>query len=233
MWTPEIIRARFVEAAHTERHLASPFRPDARGFWPKIFHDKEDRDGWDDQAKQEDMEAWQGRGSAKADALSRHQECLDWTVSLIDDAKPLTAYRVRVLWTWARCRNGGLDFGARCHRMGISRPTGYRRLTDITEQLSQQHNMIGLLLRLPDEEFLRQEEAPVVSSMRGVGNPIRINLSTSGIPFSPSFRTDVSCDLLKSERDVTDFQSHLDAVNAERRKLLERKRRAKIGVMAS
>lgn len=235
MWTSEIIRARFWEAASTERHLSSPFRPDARGFWPKFFHDQEDMSGWDDQAQQENLEAWQGRGAAKADALSRHQECLDWTVSMVDATKPLTVSRVKVLWLWARCRVRDLDFGAKCQRIGISRPTAYRRLTDIAEQLSQQHNMIGLLLKLPDEQFLRQESRFEIPTVQASGIPAMKQISSLAIKFTPGFRTEESRDTLKSPDDIAIFHDHLDAVNAERRRLQEReaRRRAKIGVMAS
>jgi hypothetical protein len=232
MWTPEIVRARFWEAAAMEKYLPSLRLPTGAGFWPRYEYEPEDREGWDDQAKQDDLLIWQGRGTAKVDALSRHQECLDWTVKYVDPKRPLTVSRVKVMWMWARSKALSRDFGPQCRRLGIARQTAYRRLHEISEQLSEQHNMIRLLLRLPAEEFLGHETNSDVSDLRSSGSCADV---PQPIKFTPGYRTEKSSHLLKDEAAVADFQSHLDAVNADRRRLQEReaKRRAKIGALAS
>lgn len=233
MWTPEIVRARFWEAAAMEKYLPSLRLPTGAGFWPRYEYEPEDREGWDDQAKQDDLLIWQGRGTAKVDALSRHQECLDWTVKYVDPKRPLTVSRVKVMWMWARSKALSRDFGPQCRRLGIARQTAYRRLHEISEELSERHNMIRLLLRLPAEEFLGHETRFDIPSVCAPVFPTAPRRSMPAIKFTPSYRTDPSTNLLKTEESVEDFARHLDAVNAERRKMLERKRRAKIGALAS
>jgi len=230
MWTPEIVRAWFWEAAAMEKYLPSLRLPTGAGFWPRYEYEPEDREGWDDQAKQDDLLIWQGMGTAKMGALSRHQECLDWTVKYIDPRKPVTVARVKVMWMWARSKALGRDFGPQCRRLGVARQTAYRRLHEISEALSERHNMIRLLLRFPAEEFLGHEASFDVSDLRSSGSCADV---PQPIKFTPSYRTEPSTNLLKTEENVEDFAKHLDAVNAARRKMLERKRRAKIGAMAS
>ena len=94
---PEVIRARFVEAAFTERYLANAMAPTGRGYWPVFLHDAEDRKGWDDAARLDNAAKWKGRASTGA--VGRHQECLDWTAELIHDEK-----RRHIIWSWAFAR---------------------------------------------------------------------------------------------------------------------------------
>lgn len=211
MWTPEIVRARFWEAAAMEKYLPSLRLPTGAGFWPRYEYEPEDREGWDDQAKQDDLLIWQGRGTAKVDALSRHQECLDWTVKYVDPKRPLTVSRVKVMWMWARSKALSRDFGPQCRRLGIARQTAYRRLHEISEELSERHNMIRLLLRLPAEEFLRREGPEVVEEEDIIRGRDRVHAQVhSAVVYERSI------DTLSTPEAMAAFVSHLERVNKER-----------------
>lgn len=215
MWTPEIIRARFVEAANTEKYLSAPRMPIANGYWPEMIYDHEDREGWDQAARDDHMAIWQGKGTAKAAALSRHQECLEWTAGFIDERRPLTCTMAHVLWDWARCRANGWDFGAKCVARGIARPTAYRRLTNIVGQITQRLNNDRVLLREPESKYLRQEEPSGVSIYGGLKNCA----SPHAIKFSKGYRTEKSRDLIQTPEDADTFSKFLERRNAKLRKL--------------
>jgi hypothetical protein len=229
MWTPELTRARYVEAAFTERYLPAARGPSGKGYWPEFFHDQEDEAGWDDAAKLDNAAKWKGRASNGA--ISRHLECLDWTAKFIDPKRSLTIPMAQVLWAWAFCRANGWDFGGKCVKRGWARPTAYRRLTAAVEQITDNLNNVRALLREPDARWVRQEEP---SSIQRSGWLQSCDTSQA-IKFSPGYQTEKSRDLLTSPEAIADFVKHRDMVNAERRGLQEReaKRRAKIGAMAS
>lgn len=224
MWTPELTRARYVEAAFTERYLPAARGPSGKGYWPEFFYDQADKDGWDDAARLDNAAKWKGRASNGA--ISRHSECMDWTAERIGDDK-----RRQIVWAWAFCRANGWDFGARCVKKGWARPTAYRRLSASIEAITDSLNNDVILLRLPDDRWVRHER-PIDVQRSGWLQ----NCDTSqAIKFSPGYRTEKSRDLLTSPEAIADFVKHRDLVNAERRGLQEReaKRRAKIGAMAS
>lgn len=205
---PEVIRARFVEAAFTERYLANAMMPTVRGYWPMFLHDAEDRKGWDDAARLDNAAKWKGRASSGA--ISRHQECLDWTADLIHDEK-----RRHIVWTWAFCKANGWDFGARCVRQGWARPTAYRRLTASIEAISAHFDISGVVVRLPDDKWLRHESRDMasVSSTLPQSRP-----AATTIPHRP-YRTEKPRDLLDSPEAVADFAKALERRNAKMRKL--------------
>jgi hypothetical protein len=140
-YKPGVIRARFVEAAFTERFLATEMAPSARGCWPEFFHDEEDQKVWDDAARLDNAAKWKGRASTGA--ISRHQECLDWTANLIHDEK-----RRPIVWAWAFCKVNGWDFGARCVKRGWARPTAYRRLTALIDAISEHFRIRSVLVAI-------------------------------------------------------------------------------------
>lgn len=209
MWTPEIVRARFVEAAHTEQFLPTALSPCSRGYWPAFFHDEEDKKGWDDAARLDNAE--KRRGRAATGAVSRHQECLDWTTTIITDEK-----RRHIVWAWAFCRANGWDFGARCVKRGWARPTAYRRLTASVEVISDFLNNDSTLLRLPDDKWLRHE-TPVMAPMCASNAPH--DEASRSIKFTPGYRTEPSRDTLDTPEAVADFAKFLERQNARRRKL--------------
>lgn len=205
---PEMIRARFVEAAFTERFLPSAFGPRAKGYWPEFFHDEEDKAGWDDAARLDNAEKWKGRASSGA--ISRHQECMDWTAALIQDEK-----RRQIVWAWAFCRANGWDFGARCVKRGWARPTAYRRLNASMEAISEHFRMGGVVVRLPDDKWVRHEQPSPIRSDGWLKNCSQ----SPAIKFTPGFRTESSRDLIQTPEDAETFAKFLDRRNARLRKL--------------
>jgi hypothetical protein len=206
---PEVIRARFVEAAHTERFLPNAKMPTASGYWPEFFYDDKDKEGWDDAARLDNAEKWKGRASSGA--ISRHQECMEWTTTIIGDGK-----RRQIVWAWAFCRANGWDFGARCVKRGWARPTAYRRLSAAMEAISVKFAMEGSVVRLPDEKYLRQEQ-PVMACVSGTMGQ-RDN-QAAAIKFTPGYQTEKSRDLLQTEEDAETFAKFLERRNARLRKL--------------
>lgn len=209
VWTPEIIRARFVEAAHTEQFLPPALSPSSRGYWPEFFHDEEDKKGWDDAARLDNAEKRKGR--APMGAISRHAECLQWTISILNDEK-----RRHIVWSWAFCRAKGWDFGSRCAKRGWKRPTAYRRLAASVEAIADNLNNTNVLLHLPDDKWLRHE-TPSMPSM--CASEETRDGGSAAIKFTPGFRTEKSTDLLQTPEAVADFAKFLERQNARRRKL--------------
>lgn len=226
MWTSELVRDRFIEAASTERFLSGLKKPTAKNYWPEFRYTTEDREGWDDMAKQDHLAIWQGRGTAKADALSRYLECLDWTIERITDPK-----RRQLVWAFAFCKAYKRDFGKLCRERGWVKTTAYNRLNRALAQLAADLGNDNIALRLAPSTSVGHEPPSIVQETHTAES----HANAVAIKFTPGFRTEASRHLLKDEGAVADFQSHLDAVNADRRRLQEReaKRRAKIGVMAS
>ena len=222
-WTPETVRIRFVEAAGTERFLSSPRLPTAKGYWPEFQYDAEDQNGWDQAAHDDHLAIWQGRGTAKADALSRHQECLSWTIERIDDPE-----RRRLVWGFAFCRAYKREFGEWCQKRGKAKSTAYNRLNRVWSRLADDLDNDGVVLRPAAQYWIGHETPPSACAYAGLEKTV----SLSAIKFTPSFRTEKSRDLLTTPEGVADFAAHLDAVNAERRKFQEReaKRREKLGL---
>jgi hypothetical protein len=215
-WTPETVKIRFIEAAGTERFLSGLRKPEARGYWPEFFYDAEDRAGWDQQARDDQMEIWQGRGTAKADALSRYQECLSWTVERITDPK-----RRKLVWAFAFCRAYKRDFGETCKKRGWVKSTAYNRLNRVWQELSWHFNNERLLLREPAQYWIGQESQPDVE----VVQPGQRHVSATGRTIHQPFRTDTHSNTLQTAEAVEAFASFLEEVNERRRRDLVRRLR--------
>lgn len=214
---PEVIRARFVEAAFTEQFLPTAASPRSRGYWPEFFHDQNDKDGWDDAAHLDN--AYRSKGRASLGAVSRHQECLDWTRTIIDDEK-----RRHILWAWAFCKANGWDFGSRCVKKGWARPTAYRRLTASIESISEHLRIRSVLVRLPDDKWLRHETPPMACISSTLGNTDASDLAIAHKPFV----TEKPRDLIKTPEDAEQFAAWL-----QRRNEREARRRSKLGMDAA
>lgn len=215
-WTPGIVMARYIEAADTERFLPTGGMGNG-SYWPQFIYDEEDRKGWDDAAKTDNAEKFRGR--APDGSISRHSECLDWTIRLIDCEQ-----RRHIVWSWAFCRARGWDFGAKCRKRGWARPTAYRRLTSAFEAISANLGNGGVFLRLPAEKWLRHQE-PVRAMDSATMEP---RVAQGAKPIKPGFRTDPHHDLLTSPQAVADFTAFLEQRNAR-----EAKRRARLGMDAA
>lgn len=211
MWDTEIVKARFVEAADTEKFLPRDRVGTASGFWPQFLHDAEDRKGWDDQARLDNATTWRGRASAGA--LTRHQECLDWTIAHLKDEK-----RRHIIWAWAFCKATGRDFGAHCKKRGWVRQTAYRRLNDAIERITRQLSNSNCLLLMPHENYMRLFAQRPLESMQREETSVAPPMTTPA-----AFISEKSTDLLKTPEAVLAFVEHLESVNASRREMLYRR----------
>lgn len=209
-WTSDIVKIRFVEAAATERFLPTIRTPKAFGYWPEFIYEQEDRDGWDQQAKDDHLAMWQGRGTAKADALSRYQECLSWTIEHIHEPE-----RRQLVWAFAFCRAYKRDFGKLCNERGWVKSTAYDRLHRTWGRLSLEFYKSGLLLREPSA-FWVGHETPVVAH---IADTMVSRAKNSAIKFKPGYRTEKSRDLIQTEEDADTFAKFLERRNARMRKL--------------
>lgn len=210
IWTPDVVKIRFVEAAATERFLPSIRTPKAFGYWPEFIYDQDDRDGWDQQAKDDHLALWQGRGAARADALTRYQECLSWTIEHIQEPK-----RRQLVWAFAFCRANKWDFGKLCEKNGWVKSTAYDRLLRTWKQLSLSFHNNGLLLREPSA-FWIGHETPVMASITHTMAPRAENLA---IKFSRGYRTEKSRDLIRTPEDAEAFAKLLHKHNTKVRRL--------------
>lgn len=211
MWTPEIVRTRFVEAAATERFLPSQKVGGAAGYWPIFLHDEEDRAGWDDAARLDNAAKWQGR--APLGAITRHQECLEWTSSKIDCHK-----RRKLVWAFAFCRANKWDFGKLCERKGWIKSTSYDRLNKLWDRLSQEFCNTRLLLRLPSEYWVGHETAnqPRICAT----DETRV---AAKLPVPKAVIYERSRDLIRTPEDAETFAKHLAKHNSKARREQERR----------
>jgi hypothetical protein len=213
MWTPDLVKIRFVEAAATERFLPMIRVGASNGYWPVFLHDQEDRAGWDDQARIDNAERWKGR--APLGAISRHQECLEWTSTHIHDDK-----RRKLVWAFAFCRANKWDFGKLCERKGWIKSTSYDRLNKLWDRLSQQFVATGVLLHLPSDYWIGHEEAEMPQILITSRNR---NKDFPPVPKAVIYER--SSDLIRTAEDAEIFAKHLARHNSASRREQERRYR--------
>jgi len=159
MWTAEIVRARFVEAAHTESRLPRINSPHATGgFWPEYVHSFEDMVGWGPKRLAEEREMRLSRTPPSPAAISRFEEVMAWSAVHVHDDS-----RRKIIWTWAHCQVTGHSFAERCRKFGWVKMTAYRRLHATSDAISLNLDNAGTLLRMPDEKWVLPEQ-PVSAS---------------------------------------------------------------------
>lgn len=210
-WTSDIVKARFQEAAETERYLPRPRMGTGAGFWPLHQYTKEDRDGWDDAARADNADMWARNRKLTREAISRHDECLVWSMTLLG----AETHR-HIVWKWAFCQVNGWSFSEACKRRGWVRVTAYRRLQASFERISGILGTGGALVRMPDEKWLLQD-GPISAMASGTVAEI-VNAPTS-IKFTPGYQTEKSTDLIRTEEDAEGFAKFLERRNARLRKL--------------
>jgi hypothetical protein len=135
MWTPEIVQARFVEAAQTESRLPLGGGSQSSGYWPAYVHTFEDMNGWGTKRLAEEREMRMKRIPPSAGAISRHTQVMEWTAELIDED-----YRW-LMWGMANCIASERSFSAWCKDQGLVRMTAYRRIERIREAISRNLKM--------------------------------------------------------------------------------------------
>ena len=144
MWTVEIVKARFIEAADIERRMMVKGGPSTGSAWPTYSYDAEDIAGWDDVAIADNLERWQGRKATKSPELTRWEEVFfDWTGLLAVD-------RRIIVWRWSQCIASGRSFSEWCERKGLVRMTAYNRMERVFANLATRFDLEARLLRLPD-----------------------------------------------------------------------------------
>lgn len=213
MWTAEIVRARFIEAADVERRMLVKGGPASGGAsWPSYSYEFEDMAGWDDQAITDNLERWQGRKVTKSPELTRWEEVFfDWT--------KIVPERHRVLvWRWSQCIASGRSFVAWCERKGINRSTAYNRLERIWENLATQFRKEGRMLLDPDEKWTGQQE-PLQAPSAGKMTKVARDKDGGHLPY----RSERSHDTLTTPQAIAEFTEHLAKTNEERRKARLRK----------
>lgn len=228
MWTPEIVRSRFVEACDTERRLPLGGGSSQGGFWPAYVYSFEDMNGWGTKRLAEEREMRMARIPPSAAAISRFEEVMAWSASMIHDDT-----RRRIIWTWSYCQMSGHSFAARCKKLGWVKMTAYRRLHAVSDAISR--NLVNDLtfLRMPDEKWVLPSQ-PVSGSNFDM---LALSDDTEQPTVHPTFQVlDKAVDLLTTPDAIADFRKHLTAINRQRRKeqeRLEAKRRAKLGLDAA
>jgi hypothetical protein len=155
-----------------------------------------------------------GKGTAKADAVSRHTECLEWTAKYIPDEK-----RRRLVWAFSFCRANKRDFGKLCERKGWVRSTSYDRLNKLWDRLAVQFRNEVITLRPPSDFWIGHETAnqPVICA------------TVAGRDVSPSPKVpaaviyEKSRDLIRTPQDEETFAKHLARHNSRARREQERR----------
>lgn len=217
MWTAEHVRDRFTEAAEVERR--SPlgvWGPSTKlGFWPEYKREFSDKAGWSDETWREIREARNRRRIPPSPSeTSRAEEVLlDWTPRIRED-------RRKLVWFWAHSSAGGLYFDKVCKHMGWAKSTAYQRVESVMSRLAGDFVNEGKVLKLDGvSEYRRSAHGEVVSCYQmGVVQPAK----------SPTaFISEKPHDLLKTPAEVAAFVDFLEDVNAQRKRALTRRFKAR------
>jgi hypothetical protein len=214
MWTIEIIKARFIEAADIERRMLVKGMSGGGNAWPTYGFDAEDRKGWVQEDIDAEKERWSRNKTTATPEITRWEEVFfDWTGLVREDRRVL-------VWRWAQCRANGHSFSEWCDRKGIIRMTAYNRIDRVCELLVEQFRLEARLLRWPDGKWSLQDEAELAPSdhtMRTVA------ADNAGPVKHPPYRSEKPCDTLTTSAALAAFTQHLADVNEGRRKARLRK----------
>lgn len=217
MWSPEIVRFRFVEACDTERRLPLGGGSSSGGFWPAYVHTFEDMNGWGTKRLAEEREMRLARTPPSAAAISRLEEVMRWSAEMIHDDQ-----RRRIVWTWAHCQVSGHSFSSRCRKAGWVKVTAYRRLHAVSDRISRVLNNDRVLLRMPDEKWVLPSQ-PVSGSNFDM---LALSDDADQPNKHPTFQVlDKAGDTLTSPQAIAEFAKHLASVNKQRRREQERRRK--------
>ncbi|MGB6080242.1 MAG: hypothetical protein WBF99_12360 [Xanthobacteraceae bacterium] len=229
-WTASIVMGRYLEAAATEKFFTADRPSVDRGYWPvfnPLVTDDVDVRGhhmtpqrvwkevFDDNAREDYLAKWQGRDVATPGQISRHDEALLWTCRIIKEEKLR-----RIVWVWAFCAiTPKRSFAKACDHYGWVRQTAYRRLTRAFERISAKLNNDKVLLRFPDDKWMRQLPASVAHTNGNIAPVADMQTPNS----RSAYRTERSSD----QPDIRDMSWAVDFAAREA------KRRAKLGLDAA
>jgi hypothetical protein len=177
--------------------------------------------GWGSQRLAEERELRIKRIPPTSAAISRHDEVVGWISEFVTDEQGR-----RLVWAWSICHVAGTSFAGRCRKNGWARATAYRRLDAIIEVILMHLRKRGVLLRLPDDLWVRQVEGVSGTSDGEIGRCV------DPLPISPTWISDGDRprDMLTSPQAIEEFGDHLQSVNNQRRKDRERKQRKLLGI---
>ena len=215
MWTIEIVKARFFEAADVERRMVVKGLVGQGTAWPSYSYDSADMAGWDDQAIADNLERWQGRKVTKSPELTRWEEVFfEWT-SLIPER------RRKLVWRWAQCIAYGNSFSAYCRDRGLNRATAYNRLERVFSDLTAQFRNEARFLRMPDERWSGQFEPDTASGCHTTGDAV--SQRNHPQPDQLHYQSEASRDRLTTPAAVAAFAQYLAETNEARRQARLRK----------
>jgi len=209
MWTAEIVRARFVEAADVERR--SPlgrFGPSEKTtFWPEYVHSFADMSGWGSKRLAEEREMRFRRLPPSADAISRYDEVLcEWT------PKYVVEDRRRLVWFWAFSAASGHSFSRVCRAFGWQRRTAYDRLERLFVKIAGDLDNDQILLKPTTSNHCCATSSLERQETHTIGQRV-------------TERTESVWSDLPEQRDFSWAQHQ-----AERRAKIEAKKRRKLGL---
>ena len=220
MWTPELVKGRFVEAADTERRMPLGGGAPSSGYWPAYVHSFEDMNGWGTQRLAEEREMRARRIPPSAAAISRYLEVLGWSAEMIPERK-----RQHLVWNWAFSSVTNRSFAQHCRRNGIIKMTAYRRLAAIFSEICAELCKRDIPLREPEQTFVlpNTPNAAITSGNMAVPDDEPDLHQTFHIfdGIRPS-------DTLTSPSAVESFEKFLAKTNKRRRR--EQERRRKLGL---
>ncbi|WP_031337056.1 hypothetical protein [Rhodopseudomonas sp. B29] len=210
MWTPEIVRQRFVEAADVERRLPRVRGPRAGSFWPGYGFTEKERAGWTEQDQAEDRQRWAERRAVTASELSRYSEVVGWTIDRIG-----TVEMRHLVWCFTFCQViPGRSFVSECNRRGWARSTAYARLERLWISLANTLGKAAVPLRAAGKSGDGQIIAGSAPSEHTLAQLVP---SAAAVPNKP-FRTEPSRDLPEA-RDFEWAQDQSERAARRRRKL--------------
>lgn len=210
MWSPELVRSRFIEAADTERYLPLDRLNNGKGYWPQHCYEPEDLAGWDDVAKRD--HEFRPASRAPRGAVSRHEECITWSQTYLSGEHE----KVRPLvWGFAFCRAYEREFSALCNRKGWAKSTAYSRLERAWMRLSELFHTEGAPVRFPAEKWLDATPPEMAGIQISFAGSVRIG--DTAIPHAP-YRSEKSRDMICSAEDAERFSEFLEERNDRLRK---------------
>lgn len=217
MWTPDDVRARFIEAVDIELRISVKGMSACGNGWPTYRFDKEDRAGWDDIAKLDDLEKWKGRKFTTSAEQSRWQEVVfDWRLLVPIERRDL-------IWDFAECRARGWSFSKYCEDRGLVRMTAYRRVDRVLENLAKHFALEARSLRPASDRWVLQS-IDSQDTERDI-NQVRVEETPAPKrpPHHPAFISEKSVDTLKTREAIDAFVAHLEDINDARRKAFIRR----------
>jgi len=213
MWTIEIVKARFIEAADIERRMLVKSAVGGGNGWPTYDFDNEDRKGWVQADIDAAREYWAENKITSMPEVTRWEEVFfEWT-QLIPQQRRL------LVWRWAQAIANGWSFSEWCQKKGIVRRTAYNRIERVFSILTARFADEARLLRQPGEKWasqLKLRDADSQVSSQDVARDAKR-------PQHQPFRTGSHHDALTTPEAVAAFAQHLAETNERRRKARLRK----------